>query len=392
MSGPEWALGYDVADLKALARPFKDRYATMVYGAFGLPKERDMALALQAGALVRLPDGGVAIARQLKAGATHRDFTGRAIKVPAGDWMVSDFCPGVDPHASVLLLEATLRERSDAPIWVEVFREDEQLVQGLAGANFLSLATKIAAGSEIKGLYLRCALYEQGKKREERTPPPLPEEEYLTLNTVEWAFLDAAELAQVDDELMLWERSHKEGPWAQHYSSYNKRGSWTAFCLRGYAADPTFVMKPAEMSKTWKAEHPDLLKAPVMWTEAAEAFPITRELLDRIPGQKERVRFMRLASGNGELTRHADITDRDAGVADGKIARLHLPIRSHPAVQFTAWAATGYRIDVNMKPGDLWYLDQRKPHMVKNDSPVDRVHLVVDVLSSPELRRMLSRI
>ena len=389
----DWQLGYELEELRSLAAPFKERYGSFVFGAFALPKERDLALALKEGRLLRLSDGALALARQLKVAAAHRDFTGRVIKAHAGDWMVSDFCPSADPDLSLTLLEAELRQRGgDALIWLEMFREDEPLLLALAARNFFSIATKIAASSEIKGLYLRCQPW-QTRQRFARVPLPLDDEEYLTLNKVETAFLDAAELAQVDGELAAWEWERGTQRWAQHYSSYNKRGSWTAFCLRGFFPDPLQVMKPAEMSKAWKAEHPELLQAPVVWTEAAEAFKITRELLGlRIPGEFQRVRFMRLASGDGELTRHADITDRDAGVADGKIARLHLPIRSHPDVQFSAWAATGYRIDVNMRPGDLWYLDQRKPHTVKNASPVERVHLVIDVLSSAALRRMLGRL
>lgn len=390
--GPAWALGYDVAELKALARPFKDRYGGLIYGAFGLPKERDIAAALAARRFFRLPDGGLAIANKLKVTGTHRDFTGRAIQIPAGDWMVSDFCPGADVLASVTLLEAELHEASGGfpvPVWIEAFREDEQLMHAFATTQFVPIATKISAGSELKGLHLKTTTMAQ---RERRLPPPLADEEYFTLQMVQWGFATPSELGDIEGELLEWElRQAKDSEaWAQHYSSYNKRGSWTAFCLRGYAPDPLFVMKPAEMSKTWKAEHPEMLGAIPDWTEASARFRRTLEIVERLPGEKQRIRFMRLAPGDGELSRHADITDRDAGIADGKIVRLHLPIRSHPEVVFAAWTAAGHKIEVNMKPGDLWYLDQRKPHTVKNPSPVERVHLVVDVASSPALRGLFA--
>jgi hypothetical protein len=51
-------------------------------------------------------------------------------------------------------------------------------------------------------------------------------------------------------------------PWAQHYSSYNLRHSWTAFALRGYdAADAGFIIKPDDMSKRWQAENPARMAA-----------------------------------------------------------------------------------------------------------------------------------
>ena len=73
-------------------------------------------------------------------------------------------------------------------------------------------------------------------------------------------------------------------------------------------------------------------------TKAAEHFPATLAACAQLaePEGCDRIRFMRLRAKGGELARHADITDREAGTADGMIARFHIPIVTSPAVRFRA--------------------------------------------------------
>ncbi len=146
------------------------------------------------------------------------------------------------------------------------------------------------------------------------------------------------------------------------------------------------------MSKGWKAENPDRLQAPCARTAAWEAFPGAAFALAEFwgtAGSHERVRFMRLGPG-GELSRHADITDRDAGLRDGQIARLHIPVTTHTDCVFEAWSPRGDRQALRMEPGGLYYLDVRKPHRVRNPTDVERVHLVVDAVVHPFLRQKIA--
>src|SRR5204863_8036626 len=107
------------------------------------------------------------------------------------------------------------------------------------------------------------------------------------------------------------------------------------------------------------------------------------------PAGFERVRFMQLRP-TGALSRHADITDRDAGTADGKIARLHLPITTSPACVFHAWTARGDLLERHLEADRLHYLDTRKPHAVENADPmVWRKHLVIDAVADARLRALL---
>jgi hypothetical protein len=107
-----------------------------------------------------------------------------------------------------------------------------------------------------------------------------------------------------------------------------------------------------------------------------------------MPGTNDRLRFMKLAPGGGELTRHAD-TLPDTGVADGRLSRLHIPIVSNPKVIFTQWNSRGQKESKNFPEGALCYLDQRQPHQALNGGDAERVHFVLDVQSGVTLRSMI---
>ena len=103
-------------------------------------------------------------------------------------------------------------------------------------------------------------------------------------------------------------------------------------------------------------------------TEALQNAPYFKELLDELASPKEVVRILFLPPG-GHIKEHYDYhTNFQYG-----LIRLHIPIVTHPDVTFVidnqrmAWNA-----------GELWYGDFSRVHWVKNDSPVLRVHMVID--------------
>jgi Aspartyl/Asparaginyl beta-hydroxylase len=115
-------------------------------------------------------------------------------------------------------------------------------------------------------------------------------------------------------------------------------------------------------------------------------------ILERILAGRgaDRIRFMKLAPG-GELARHADITNRDAGLADGRLARLHLPIQISDAVIMHGWDKRGGHFETRFPVGALCYLDQRGPHRVENRNPAaERIHLVVDMHAGAALRDQIA--
>ena len=376
----DWQRGVELDELKALTQPFRVRHKPLVFGAFGLTKERDVADAItgkrftfaRAGASV----GAAAIWKRLRSSSSRVDFRGVAVEIPAGDLVVSAFA-ATDADAGARVLRK-LVDGAKSPVWACLFEEDKIATKLARDAGLEKAATQITAGSEVIGLYVIG-----------RPLPPQPESaENASLCMLTERFAGVRELEAARAEL-----EKLESPWAQHYSSYNKRKSWTAFALRGYdPADPGFIVKPAEMSKSWKEQNQARLGATADWTLLAAKLPAAMALVKKIPGvQLDRVRLMRLAPEEGELTRHADITDRDAGVADGKIARLHVPLITAEGVVFRSWTTSGDEHQRFFPPGCLFYLDQRKPHAVRNGSPIDRVHLVVDVVSGPELRRLIAK-
>jgi len=106
-------------------------------------------------------------------------------------------------------------------------------------------------------------------------------------------------------------------------------------------------------------------------------------------GAPHRIRLMQLAPGGGELERHTDQTDKDSGVEDGKLMRFHFPIVTNPQVMFTSWDMHGVAHIVNMRAGEMWYLDTRKPHRAVNGGDTARVHLVVDVEANAAVRDLV---
>lgn len=392
-----WQHGIDLEELRELAAPFRRMVKPHTYGAFGLPKERDIAAAMKDGKLTwqrrqstRQREGAVtavALFTRLKAASQHKDFTGRAIRIERGDVLIRSlaWAEGAGENGRQLLghfLDA------EAPaVWWELHQECDELRELAEEAGFRLVATKVSAGSDVKTLWVG------GRRGEERAAAvePLDPAEEPGLSCLAADFLEPSEREAVLSELATWGER-----WASHYSSYNKRDTWHAFALHGFDAnDPSFIIKPNEMSKQWKQENDERLDAVSSWTEAATIFPTVRGILARLRGEGfaggelDRVRFMRLVPG-GELARHADITDREAGVADDRVTRLHIPVVTNPAVSFTSWDSKGQQVGATMAEGSLWYLDQRKPHRAINEGEEDRVHLVVDLLGSEQLRQRIS--
>jgi len=85
-----------------------------------------------------------------------------------------------------------------------------------------------------------------------------------------------------------------------------------------------------------------------------------------------RSRLMRLEPG-AEVSAHIDVDYHWL-----TRVRIHVPIVTDPDVIFHC-----AEDQVHMKEGDCWIFDSWKVHKVVNDSPVTRIHLVVDTSGSP---------
>ena len=104
-------------------------------------------------------------------------------------------------------------------------------------------------------------------------------------------------------------------------------------------------------------------------TEELQSAPYFRQILRELECPKEVVRILFLPP-EGHIKDHFDFhTSFQFG-----LLRLHIPIVTHPDVIFII---DGQQVAMN--PGELWYGDFSKVHSVKNNSPVVRVHMVIDV-------------
>jgi Aspartyl/Asparaginyl beta-hydroxylase len=177
--------------------------------------------------------------------------------------------------------------------------------------------------------------------------------------------------------------------YSDHYSMCSKGNTWSAVSLRGYGGLAEFISKPSEMSQRWKNENPEKLKWNISDTPLRAALPEFEPLIEAIPGEKHRIRLMRLKPGGGEIYRHTDIQDADAGTEQGKLMRVHIPIITSPSVKFECWNLRGVSKVCYMAPGESWYVDVRKPHRVENYGTTDRIHLVIDAESNEPLKRLV---
>lgn len=395
-TAPAWARGYALEELRAVAEVYRQADKPYVLGAFSAVKENTVAEWMDSAELVTYARGAGGLVPSFDGAV--RVFVPR-VRVPVRDF-TGEVRARVEPGAAVLyrpaattgggwadLLELARGQvplTEGRPVWLEGWLESPDVRLLAASAGLRLLAVKIKASSELVGVW---------------SPPQV--EPVSALGPADRVTLGRLGGPSSLPHLAQAAAAEVEGldGWAQHYSSYNARRAWTALSLHGYtdpAVGPDFeqIMKPAEMSKAWKAEHPGWEAWPLEWTPLRAALPMTMMLAADLAAYLEtdfqRVRLMRLEPGGGELTRHSDITDPEAGTAPGKLARLHVPLITNPQVLFRQWTLEARQVEANMAAGSLWYLDTRKPHRAGNYGTSPRVHLVVDAYMSEKLRAAIA--
>ena len=88
--------------------------------------------------------------------------------------------------------------------------------------------------------------------------------------------------------------------YTNHNSNYNKNKSWQALSLLGFEEDSSYVDKTAGNEEDRPIIQTDLYK---------KLEKQVKHFLEQLPGRFDRVRFMTLKPGGGELARHTDQTD-----------------------------------------------------------------------------------
>lgn len=266
-------------------------------------------------------------------------------------------------------------------VWLYVWAEDKEWNSILYPNGFTYVGGKITTHGEIYSVWFRegltNALFQQDRKH-----PDVDPIELIGIKKV------------VDVPVTLMNHAahtlEQSNPiFTNHYSNYNKDKAWSAISLRGYSPDWLFITKPIEMNQKWQDQHKNedyFLQDTILY----QAFYYIKHYLDELfDGPIHRVRFMKLKPGGGELQRHTDQVDPDAGNNIGQLARFHFPIITNPDMEFTSWTPQGDMIKAHMNVGEMWLLDTRKPHQAINNGTEERIHLVVDVTVTSKIKDMI---
>ncbi len=368
-------------DYEEIASIFKEHDQDFVRGGFGHISAKVIQEWDDSGELVYAERNGKIIAAgqllKVKNKKKVEDFAGTVVAmIPPGDLHFKRVAFSVrdGPDRSCfaqLILHAGLLCEETTTVWVEEFVEYRDFMDE---SHFTEVCVKVRGDSTQIGVY---AMYPGAKVLCETKAV-----DQLTLEKLDIS-------VPVNQVTALVLAMKKQGlDWADHYSHYNVAHTWKAVTLRGYGGKEDFIIKPSEMSKKWKEENSEKMNWDLQDTEIRADFPEAEPLIDLIPGKKHRVRLMLLKAGS-ELLRHSDITDPDAGTGDGKLLRIHIPLVTNPECEVLQWQLDGKVKARNLKVGEAWYLDTRKPHAVRNKGKIDRVHLVMDVEATPDLRRLL---
>ncbi|NMP33556.1 aspartyl/asparaginyl beta-hydroxylase domain-containing protein [Thalassotalea sp. M1531] len=147
--------------------------------------------------------------------------------------------------------------------------------------------------------------------------------------------------------------------WLDHFVPDNYSGEWQILTLRG----PKGETHPIRLAYS----NPN--QTEFEYTPLINFTPNIRALLEQFNCTVNSVRLMKLTS-KSIIKEHSDY---DLEISQGN-ARLHIPLVTHPDVNFVV-----NNQKTEMKAGECWYLNLAKKHYVENFSPLDRIHLVIDV-------------
>ena len=122
----------------------------------------------------------------------------------------------------------------------------------------------------------------------------------------------------------------------------------------------------------------DDFDGPMRPTENLARCPYIQEVVAKIDGVWTRSRLMGLGAG-AEVPLHVD-----SHYHWRTHIRIHIPVITDPKVLFTCGDET-----VHMAPGECWIFDSFRFHRVENGWTERRVHLVLDTVMTPSLRKLI---
>ena len=373
-------MGYGIEELERIEGEFNS-FNSYCASPFSDMNKSVIAKALSLNQLVQLTEGSATIGwietNIVKTSTPIKAYLDVQIgRKHKGDRVIPKFSYANGNHEKIIHALSGFKENT----WLFLWEEDDRAKNIAGSAGYEKVGIKVSSFGEITGVY-----YKQGCSK---APPDI-------IKIPRWEKIGYSCLA-IDRQSVLEQIStilktfYRLNPYFEtHYSNYNKGRAWSALSLRGYLPDPHFITKPSEMNKKWQKEM-EGTDFKIQDTPMKKHFPEVDTLIKMLKGGKvHRIRFMSLSEGDGELERHTDLVDRDSGIADGKLARIHFPLITNKDVIFTNWDWDGRKKEYHMAIGEAWYLDTRKPHRAINGGQDERIHLVVDIESTETLRGLL---
>ena len=376
----DWQKGIELDDLLDQEKTWVD-YNKRCLSPFLEMKKNKIAAAIDVDNYV-CGDGWAVQSRVLKVRTKINMYS--AYKIPIatiekGDRVV-DRMAFSQPSSGAKIIRVLKDYDEDTFLYLNEEYESDRMIAIAAG--YRKLGIKINTFGDIQGVYFKDQPSFLGDRREfKEQNMMLPVEKLVLIKT------NIPDVSNICD-ILAQRVEMMDYKFTNHYSNYNKDKSWSAISLRGYSPEWSFITKPAEMSKKWKEENKDV-EFKLQDTELRKMFPEVEELLRWLPGEPHRIRFMNLSPGGGELQRHTDQVDPDAGVNDLKLMRFHFPIVTNKDVIFNQWDWDAELVEAHMQVGECWYLDVRKPHRAINGGTDMRTHLVVDVEANEKVRALI---
>jgi hypothetical protein len=144
--------------------------------------------------------------------------------------------------------------------------------------------------------------------------------------------------------------------WKLHYQKLHYEGNWSGIPLRSVNGNADNII----VSPVQDIEYDD--------TIFLEQCAYIKEVLNSFKCPLQTVRLLKLNAG-AVIKEHRDI---ELNFEKGEI-RLHIPVVTNDAVEFYL---DNERITA--KEGECWYMNFNLPHHIRNNSDVDRIHLVID--------------
>jgi len=146
--------------------------------------------------------------------------------------------------------------------------------------------------------------------------------------------------------------------WLPHYQVKHYEGEWTAIPLRsmGGKADDIII------TPTDNRDYRD--------TVFLDNSPYLQKVLQHFQCPLQAVRLLKLHAGSN-IKEHRDA---ELNFENGEI-RLHIPVRTHADVEFFLDKEI-----LTLLEGECWYMNFNLLHAINNNSPINRVHLVIDAV------------